>query len=137
MKFNIKNAIGITAFLISQGIAAQFYVGVQAGIGDIKNDTKVTAPGYKIEHSGALKVGYIYSLTNHFGIGTGVEFSQYKQDVYLKNATQTLTNFEIDPSTSAFVYNVTTSNYSEKQTLQAIQIPLFLQYKTNISKGVD
>ncbi|MGM8363749.1 outer membrane beta-barrel protein, partial [Flavobacterium sp. ARAG 55.4] len=87
--------------------------------------------------AGALKVGYIYSLTNHFGIGTGVEFSQYKHDVYLKNATQTLTNFEIDPSTSAFVYNVTTSNYREKQTLQAIQIPLFLQYKTNISKGVD
>ena len=137
MKFNIKNTIGITAFLISQGMAAQFYVGVQTGIGHIKSDIKVTAPGYQIEHAGALKAGYIYSLTNHFGIGTGIEFSQYKQDVSLANSSETLTNFEIDPSSSAFIYNVTTSNYTEKQTLQAIQIPLFLQFKNNISKGVD
>lgn len=137
MKFNIKNTIGITAFLISQGIAAQFYVGVQSGIGHIRNDIKVTSPGYQIEHAGTLKAGYIYSLTNHFGIGTGVEFSQYKQDVSLKNSMGTLTNFEVDPSGSAFVYNVTTSGYNEKQTLHAVQIPLFLQYKTNIHKGVD
>ena len=137
MKFNIKNTIGITALLLSQGIAAQFYVGVQSGIGDIKSDLNITAPGYKIEHAGAVKVGYIYSFTNHFGIGTGLEFSKYNQEISLKNSTETLTNFEIDPSTSAFVYNVTTSNYREKQTLQAIQIPLFLQYKTTISKGVD
>ncbi|WP_170215527.1 outer membrane beta-barrel protein, partial [Flavobacterium flevense] len=110
---------------------------VQSGIGDIKSDLNITAPGYKIEHAGAVKVGYIYSFTNHFGIGTGLEFSKYNQEISLKNLTETLTNFEIDPSTSAFVYNVTTSNYREKQTLQAIQIPLFLQYKTTISKGVD
>lgn len=129
MKFNIKNTIGITAFLISQGITAQFYVGVQSGIGHIRSDIKATSPGYGINFPVALKAGYIYSLTNHFGIGTGVEFSQYKQDVTLDNSTQTLTNFEIDPSGSAFIYNVATSNYQEKQTLQAIQIPLFCNTK--------
>jgi hypothetical protein len=135
MKFNIKNIIGITVCLFSQGMAAQFYVGVQSGIGNIQNDVKRTAAGNRL--GGALRAGYIYSLTNHIGIGSGVEFSQYKQEVYLKNSSETLTNYEVDPSTSAFVYNVTTSNYKEKQTLHAIQIPLFLQYKTNINVGVD
>ena len=46
MKFNIKNTIGITAFLISQGMAAQFYVGVQSGIGNIQSDIKVTSARY-------------------------------------------------------------------------------------------
>lgn len=135
MKFNIKNIIGTSVFLISQGMAAQFYVGVQTGIGNIQSDVKGTIAGNRL--GGALKAGYIYSLTNHIEIGTGVEFSQYKQEVSLNNSSETLTNYEVDPSSSAFVYNVTTSNYNEKQTLHAIQIPLFLQYKTNINKGID
>lgn len=137
MKFNIKHALGITVLLCSQAMVAQFYVGVQTGIGHIKNDIKAATPGYQIQHSGAVKAGYIYSLTNHFGIGTGLEFSQYKQDVSLNNSSEALTNFEVDPAGSAFIYNITTSNYREEQTLHAIQIPLFLQYKTNIAKGVD
>lgn len=135
MRFNIKNIIGITAFLISQGVAAQFYLGIQSGIGNIQNDTRGTKPSYEL--GGAIKAGYIYSLTRHIGIGTGIEFSQYKQDVFLINSSNTLTNFEVDPSSSAFIYNITTSNYKEKQTLQAVQIPLFVQYKTNINKGID
>lgn len=135
MKLNIKNTIGIAAFLISQTMAAQFYVGVQSGIGNIKSDVKGTYAGYEL--GGAIKAGYIYSLNNHIGIGTGIEFSQYKQDVFLSNSSATLSNFEIDPSTSAFSYNVTASNYKERQTLHAIQIPLFVQYKKNINKGID
>jgi hypothetical protein len=135
MKFNIKNIIGITVCLISQAMVAQFYVGVQSGIGNIQSDVKGTIVGNRL--GGALKLGYIYPLTNHIGIGTGLEFSQYKQEVSLNNFSGTLSNYEVDPSTSAFVYNVTTSNYNEKQTLHAIQIPLFVQYKTNINKGID
>lgn len=48
-----------------------------------------------------------------------------------------LTSYAVDSSSSAFVYNVATTNYNEKQTLHAIQIPVFVQYKTNINKGVD
>lgn len=135
MKFNIKNIIGVTVFLISQGMAAQFYIGAQAGIGNIQSDVKGTTAGYAL--GGAIKAGYIYSLTHHIGIGGGVEFSQYKQDVSLSNSSVALTNYEIDPSTSAFEYRITASNYKEKQSLHAIQIPLFVQYKTNINKGVD
>ncbi|WP_338647681.1 hypothetical protein V5J73_03565 [Flavobacterium sp. KS-LB2] len=135
MKFNIKHILGITVFLISQGIAAQFYLGMQTGIGNIQSDVVGIQTGNRL--GGAIKAGYIYSLNSHFGIGSGIEFSQYKQEVSSLESFATLNNFEVDPSTSAFVYSVTTANYMEKQTLHAIQIPFFVQYKTNINKGID
>lgn len=135
MKFKIKNSLGIAVLLLSQGMVAQFYVGVQSGIANIQNDVKETTAGYRL--GGALKVGYVYALTDHFGIGSGIEFSQYKQVVSLFEPSGSLSNFEVDESTSAFVYTVTASNYKEQQTLHAIQFPLFVQYKTSINKGVD
>lgn len=135
MKFNIKYILGITVFLISHAITAQFYVGVQSGIGNIQSNVAGTQTGNRL--GAAVKAGYIYSLNSHFGFGSGLEFSQYKQAVSLLQSFATLNSFQIDPSTSAFVYSVTTNNYQEKQTLHAIQIPLFLQYKTNINKGID
>jgi hypothetical protein len=135
MKFNIKYIAGIVVVLFSTVANAQFYVGVQSGIANIKSDVQGVSASTMI--GGALKAGYIYSLTNNLGIGSGIEFSQYKQRVFLNQGSTTLTNFEVDATGSAFVYNVTTGNYRENQTLQAIQIPLFLQYKKNINKGVD
>lgn len=135
MKFNSKNIIGTIVFLISQSIAAQFYVGIQSGIGIIQSDIAGLKTGNRL--GGAVKAGYIYSLTKHFGIGSGVEFSQYKQEVTLSQPSATLTSFEIDASTSAFNYNVSTKNYRERQTLHAVQIPIFVQYKTNTNQGVE
>lgn len=135
MKFNIKHILGIIGLLITQGITAQFYVGVQSGIGNIQSDVAGTQTGNRL--GGALKAGYIYSLNSHFGIGSGIEFSQYKQEVSLLESSARLDNFEVDTSTSAFIYSVTTANYKEKQTLHTIQVPFFLQYKTNINNGVD
>ena len=114
---------------------AQFYVGVQSGIDNIKSDVQGVSASTMF--GGALKVGYIYSLTNHVGIGSGIGFSQYKQRLFLNQGSTTLSSFEVDATGSAFIYNVTTGDYRENQTLQAIQIPLFLQYKKNINKGVD
>lgn len=135
MKFDVKYIVGIAVILFSTGVNAQFYVGVQSGIANIKSDVKGVTAAHEI--GGALKVGYIYSLTDHIGIGSGVEFAQYKQEVFLNQGSTTLTNFEVDATGSAFAYSVTTGNYKESQTLHAIQIPLFLQYKKNINKGID
>jgi hypothetical protein len=135
MKFDFKNLIGIAVILFSTAMNAQFYFGVQSGIANIQSD--VTGVSNSHEIGGALKAGYIYSLTDHIGIGSGIEFSQYKQKVILNQGATTLTNFEIDVTGSAFFYSVTTGDYKEYQTLQAIQIPLFLQYKRNINKGID
>lgn len=135
MNFKMKKTIWGLVFLISQGISAQLYVGVQSGIGNIQNDVSGVATANRL--GVALKAGYIYALTSHIGIGTGLEFSQYKQEASFMNYSGTLSSYEVDPSSSAFQYNVTTSNYNEKQTLQALQIPVFFQYKTNINKGID
>ena len=135
MKFNIKNTIGITAFLISQAVAAQFYAGLQSGVGDIQSDVKGVQASNRL--GAAIKAGYVYSITHHIGIGTGLEFSQYRQQVTVRQPSATLSNFEIDPSGSAFLYNLTADNYKENQTLHAVQIPLFLQYKTTINTGTD
>lgn len=135
MNFKMKKTIWCLVFLISQGISAQLYVGVQSGIGNIQNDVSGVATANRL--GAALKAGYIYALTSHIGIGTGLEFSQYKQEASFMNYSGTLSSYEVDPSSSAFQYNVTTSNYNEKQTLQALQIPVFFQYKTNINKGID
>ena len=135
MKFDIKYILGIVIILFSTGMSGQFYVGVQSGIGNLQSDVNGTTAGHRL--GGAIKVGYVYSITDHFGIGSGVEFAQYNQNVSFGRATATLTNYEVDQTGSAFDYNVTTVNYNEKQTLNAIQIPLFVQYKRNINNGVD
>ena len=100
MKFNIKNIIGTIAFLISQSIAAQVYVGIQSGIGNIQSDITGIQTGNRL--GGALKIGYIYSLNSHFGIGTGLEFSQYKQEVSFSRPTATAARLEISKRNFAF-----------------------------------
>ena len=135
MKFNNKQILGIIAVLFSAAASPQFYVGVQSGIANIQSDVKGVRASHEI--GGAVKAGYIYNITQHIGIGSGVEFAQYKQKVFLTQDNATQSSFEVDDTTSAFVYNVTTANYREQQTLQAIQIPLFVQYKRNINVGVD
>ncbi|MFE3866450.1 hypothetical protein ACFX5E_00005 [Flavobacterium sp. LS2P90] len=135
MKFDVKYIIGFALILFSQGIKAQFYVGVQSGIANIQSDVKGVRSSSDI--GGALKAGYIYSLTDHIGIGSGVEFAQFKQTVFLEKSSATLTNFEVDRTGSAFAYTISTGNYKECQKLQAIQIPLFVQFRKNINKGID
>ncbi|MDG2431173.1 outer membrane beta-barrel protein [Flavobacterium sp.] len=135
MKFDVKYILGLAVLLLSTGMNAQFYVGVQSGIANLQSDVKGTVAGNRL--GGALKVGYIYGLTNHIGIGAGAEIAQYRQEVSFGRANAILTNFEVDQTGSAFGYNVSSANYNEKQTLTAVQIPLFLQYKTTINTGVD
>jgi len=134
MKFNSKHILRIILILSSTAASAQFYAGLQTGAGNLESNVAGTATETKM--GGAVKAGYIYSFTKNIGIGSGIEFSQYKQNVSLIYSN-ILTNYEVDASGSAFIYNVTTSNYKEKQTLQAVQIPLFVQLKTNINVGID
>jgi len=135
MKFNSKHILAIILILFATVANAQFYVGLQTGVANLESNVEGIVPETKM--GGALKAGYIYSFTKNIGIGSGLEFSQYKQNISLVSPSSTLTNYEVDASGSAFIYTVTTSNYKEKQTLQSLQIPLFLQFKSNINKGID
>lgn len=133
MKIHIKTSLVLLALIISQFAAAQFYIGVQGGAAVISDN--IASARYNTAPGGAVKIGYVYPFSKKFGIGTGIEFSQYKQDVFLTNG-QSLTTALVDQTSSAFLYTISTNNYVEKQTLQAIQIPLFLEFNTNINKEI-
>ncbi|CAM4194144.1 MULTISPECIES: hypothetical protein [Flavobacterium] len=133
MNKTIKN-IGFATFLIfSNMIFAQkgsFFVSVQAGTNKIEDNTSfITDSG---AFSGSLKAGYIYKLNNVFGVGTGVEFMQYKQNVTIEN--DRYTSVLVDDTGSAFEFNQETAEYSESQTLNSFQIPLFIQYKKELTE---
>lgn len=135
MKFNSKHILSIILILFSTVASAQFYVGLQTGAALLESNVKGTVAGTTI--GGAVKAGYIYSFTKNIGVGSGLELSQYKQEVFLISNSSMLTNYEVDAAGSAFIYKVTTNNYQEKQILHAVQIPLFIQIKTNINVGID
>jgi hypothetical protein len=108
---------------LSTGMNAQFYVGVQSGIANIQSDVKgVTVQEIEVH---LKQVIFIFNRSHWYWVW--VEFAQYKQKIFLNQGSTT--NFEVDATGSAFSYSVTTGNYKESQTVQAIQIPLFLQYK--------
>jgi hypothetical protein len=64
---------------------AQFYVGVQSGIA-IQSDVKGVTVAQEIGVH--LKQVIFISLTDHIGIGSGVEFAQYKQKIFLNQGQQ-------------------------------------------------
>ena len=133
MKINIKISIVLFALFAMQFASAQFYVGVQGGVAVISSN--ITSSKYDTNLGGAIKAGYVYTIAKKFGLGTGIEFAQYRQNVGVVNG-QSLTTSLVDQTGSAFFYTVNTNNYLEKQTLQTLQIPLFLQFSKEVNKGV-
>lgn len=132
MNNRFKNIVFATFFIFSNMIFAQkgsFYVSVQAGTNKIEDTTPFIVDSGAF--SGSIKAGYIYNLNAVFGIGTGIEYMQYKQDVNLNN--NTYTSVMVDDTGSAFLYNQEVSGYSERQTLNAFQVPLFIQYKKELN----
>ena len=95
----IKAKFVVVALLAAQLGAAQFYVGVQGGTSVITDN--VESARISNQMGGAVKLGYVYGLNKHFGIGLGAEFSQYKQDVSVVNG-QSLTTPVVDQTGSAF-----------------------------------
>jgi archaellum component FlaG (FlaF/FlaG flagellin family) len=85
---------------------------------NIQSDVKGVGSSTEIVDKGRL---YLF-IDGSYRSWSGVEFAQYKQKVFLEQPSATLTNFEVDQTGSAFSYTITTSNYKECQTLQAIQI---------------
>lgn len=133
MNNKFKN-IGIATFLIfSNLIFAQkgsFFISVQAGTNKIEGKTSFINDSGAF--SGSLKAGYIYQLNSVFGVGAGVEFMQYKQNVILEN--DSYTSALVDDTGSAFEFNQKTTGYTESQTLNSLQIPLFIQYKMELNE---
>jgi hypothetical protein len=129
MKLNSIKIIVILMFFAAQAYA-QLSVGASYGAFNLRdnqeNFTYDGAEGF------ALKANYVYKFSNKLGIGTGVEYAKYKQNISI-NEQNSYTAFLVDNTNSAFEYQVNTNGYQEKQDLSTLQIPLFLQFKTEIS----
>lgn len=120
--------------LASGNLSAQFYIGAGAGVFTLRdnneNSISSDAKGF------ALKAGYVYMFSKNFGVGAGIEYVQYSQTVIAKDNISYNT-FLIDDTNSAFEYRVKTAGYSEAQKLNALQVPVFVQFKTLINTGIN
>ena len=72
MKFIIKAILGIMLLLISQGITAQFYVGVQSEIGSIQSDVAGTQKSNRL--GGAVKAGTLVLVRGWSFRNTGKKY---------------------------------------------------------------
>jgi hypothetical protein len=127
---NYKNKILVLLLItLSTVVHAQVYLGASTGVYSLDSNYKNVSAFSDFNIN--LKAGYVKTFKNNFGIGVGLEYAQLKSNVNTDEIFSTSTNL-IDDVNSAFVYKVTTEGYSEDQEFGALQIPLFLQYKTRL-----
>jgi hypothetical protein len=126
----IKNIIILLSLSVTNLIVAQkgnFYFSLQEGGTKINDKNDFVSNSAKFGTS--IKAGYVYNLNEQLGLGTGLEYAMYNLKSQVVNG-DTYSTILIDDVGSAFEYRVKTTGYKEEQTLQAFQIPLFLQLKT-------
>ncbi len=131
----MKNKIFILLLFIAVSESfGQFYFG--AGIGTHALQSSNVAAQNSNANGFIVKAGFVKMVSKKFGIGVGAEFVQYNQDVSNGNIFNSNT-FLVDDTNSAFEYRIKTTGYVEHQRLNAIQIPLFLQFKTRVNVGTN
>ena len=117
---------------ISQKIQSQFYIG--AALGQYELQDNVPASAQK-EKGFSLKTGYVKMFSKEIGLGLGLEYVKYSQDV-LPTSNFSSSTYFVDSVNSAFEYRLGITQYEEQQNMSALQIPLFIQYKTLVNKGI-
>jgi len=79
-------------------------------------------PGY----GGATGLGYTFFFNNTIGIGTGAEIAMYNSKFGIGEFSDKYPSFDGEEN---FEFRYTVNGYTERQSLFAIQIPLFLQFQ--------
>jgi len=75
--------------------------------------------------------GYAFFLSPWFGFGTGLEFAFYSAELKLKNYEMSYTAEDLDEKVN-FIFHSYLSNYTEEQNTVMLQVPLMLQFQTDI-----
>ena len=83
----------------------------------------------KLLPAGSFGLNYIFRLSNHFGLLTGVSGGLYRTQATLQDG-HLFTFGEVDDAGSAFQYRLKFTVYKETQHFFAASIPLLLQYQT-------
>jgi uncharacterized protein YneR len=135
MKKNLFKIILLLTLLNGfQMIKAQIYVGAGTGIYSISENLDNIEISNSFGYS--VKVGYMHNLNSKFSLGIGVEVSQSFQEATAVNDFSYNT-FLVDDTRSAFEHRLVTKGYVENQTLTAIQVPIFVQYKRPITEKLS
>lgn len=128
-KHKIMKKIAVIIVLISCiGLVQAQEMRVYLGTGLSGQKVSVNQGKNKLKLGGHLGVSYTQLLTKSVGISLGVELGLHNNSVDLENTT--FKNYDIDSKNSAFEYRIQTVEYSEKNRLTTVAIPLMLQVKT-------
>ncbi|MBL7728009.1 MAG: OmpA family protein [Dinghuibacter sp.] len=98
--------------------------GAQAGASyTLPNGSVLLKPSFGGE------AGFQVRLGNHLKVLSGLEVFRYQSKATLTD-NQVYAHNQVDDMGSAFEYRVTTTGYTETQTLSALRVPLMLQFTT-------
>ncbi len=117
---------------ISQKSQSQFYIGASVGQYELQDNVPAIT---KKEKGFSLKTGYVKMFSKEIGLGLGLEYVEYNQNV-LPTSNFSSATYLVDSVNSAFEYRLNVTQYEEQQNMSALQIPLFIQYKTLVNKGI-
>jgi cell division septation protein DedD len=76
--------------------------------------------------------GYAFFVSPRFGFGTGLELAFYSAELKLKNYKMEYEAKDYDKDTVDFMFRSIWSNYTEEQNAVMLQIPIMLQFQTNL-----
>ena len=131
----MKKIIAIAVAILLTSITAQsqnplpheLSIGIGGGLSGLQYNPSIGQKSLGL--GGNAGLGYSYFFSEHFGIGTGVEYSFYHSK--LKNgAFNNVINNITDPSDGEiYDFHSKMSNFSDNQKAAYLNIPLMLQYR--------
>lgn len=111
-----------------KGQSQEFGIEVNGGMQGLRFDNPGGTKG-KPQAGGSVGVQYIFPLSAHFGLLTGISCGYYSTKATLHSGA-TYSSWQVDNTGSAFQYNINTTGYSETQRFLAAAIPVMLHYHT-------
>ena len=103
---------------------------------------KPTLGSREIKPGGAFGLGYTFYFNRNWGIRTGAEVAVYNTTFRLRMLRDSYTRYGFDDLTPGWSgtdelidYHTEISNYTEKQRLFNLNVPLLLQFQTPLAGG--
>jgi hypothetical protein len=90
----------------------------------------------KFSYGTGLGLHYTYFFNENWGLLSGLSYNSYSNRAEVNNQVVSSSK-ATDNTGTAFVYTSAVENYTERQIFQAYNIPLMLQYRTNVSENID
>lgn len=94
--------------------------------GKIENGSITPGMGYQLSLNGK------YFFTSNIGVGIGAGYSAYSSKAELTTYSANITS--VDDENENFEYRIAASGIKEEQKLSALEIPVFLAYRKNLSE---